>query len=270
MPNFDQAYGSGGISTSLSASAVGTTVSTDAAANTKGSWTTLKSALGFNAGLLYIRPHGVAGVDDFLFDIGCYKTSNIALIQNVPLKMVDTQRKSISHLSAVPMFVKSGYDIIARCQSAGGGNSINFSVQAAPICNGLPFPYQNSVTYGSDTSTSLPTAVDPGGTAGADGAWVTLATLTAPLRCFYLYTHLYSGTIANCEWSISLGLGSGPTEVWSDFAGVTGRLSVSVLPIYHGPYFVNWPTGTIIKVKCSCTINTLGSRILGMALIGLG
>lgn len=272
MSYFDQPFGSGALYSSHAVNTNGIAVEADESANTKGEWVTILSNLPFDTALVYLTIHSASDTGNYLLDLGFNDGSNsYALVNNISINMLDAQRRSIGQLAAIPIFIKKGNALVARIQDPGGSRIIYINATAIPTCFGLPYPFTKSITYGVNTGTSLPTAVDPGGTAGAYGAWVTLASSTTnPVKCFYVVTNLHSGTIVSSAWSLSLGLGDTPNNIWPDFTGCTGRASVSILPMFHGPYFVNWPAGIKIKMRTSCSTNSFGSRLLGVSLLTFG
>lgn len=154
---------------------VANTITSSATAHTKGAWTQLTAATGFDAtGLLL---HIGTGYNDtrYLIDIGVGAAGSETVI--VPNLLVGIP-SGICHSIFLPLSIPAGVRLAARSQDNFGSSTVwlSGSLFAGGFANGPAF---SSLTdYGTNTATSGGTTIDAGATVNTKGAFAQLVAAT--------------------------------------------------------------------------------------------
>jgi hypothetical protein len=151
------------------------TVTSSATANTKGSWTQLDAATGFEATSLVLTVNTQFGDTQYLLDIGVGGAgSEQVLIPNLHFAYANGTVAVLTF----PISVPAGSRISARVADNFGGSIIY--VSGVVLVGGFvdPPPFQSVVTYGADTTKSAGTLVDSGATVDTKGSWTQITAST--------------------------------------------------------------------------------------------
>lgn len=246
------------------------TITGAAAADTKGAWTELvaSSANTYVGLLIGIRWVSASNVP-YLLDIGIGGAgAEVVLVPDIGFDQGINTINVVEYLF-VPVNIASGTRIAARCQSTDGGSDVLYlSVYGV---KGTFQGYDTVEMNGADAGTTKLTSVDPGDTADTKGDWVELA---ASISGDYAYIGLISTSQdfvrTTCTWRVDIGVGADGEEVIiaADLAFAVHGNSDQPYPKLLGMIPLDIATGSRIAVRAECNINTVGDRLINLALIG--
>jgi hypothetical protein len=201
----------------VTASTTLTTVTAHATAHTKGSYTELLAATGFDTSGLMLRLGGApsaSGVDSStLLDIAVGAAgSEVVLVANIPLGGYISGDR---YAWVLPVRVPAATRIAARTQSAVTSQAI--TLQVVPFGGGFlgPEGYARATTYGSDTATSSAVQPTTAGTLHTKGAWTQVnASIVNPMRAL---TVCVAAPVTNSATTaaglLDIGVGASGSEI---------------------------------------------------------
>lgn len=250
------------------------TVATPVGTNTKGSWTTVVSSCAFDADGFYITIRNGA-VADFLVDIGIGSTGDAVdqtLVSNM-LCSSGTNGAAVWSVDAyIPLPVPGGSRIACRAQSTDASQSTVMTIRPVRGSYYRAIRCKRAVTYGSDTSDSGGTQVDPGGSAGTKGTYsqITAATenpIRQALLCFGSRNNGVFGT--SHIQLVDFAVGSSGAEVIAhgDMEMVGEGTADMYMPVWRN-VFVNIPAGSRLAARSSNTQTEATDRLWDIAVIG--
>lgn len=193
----------GGIESNLTTSVrLGTTITANASANTKGNYTTIIASTANIARGIWLIIDTAAAVSNFLFDIATGGAgSETDILSNIYFQRNGTPGSEGFYF---PGFnpIAAGTRIAARCQCATGNTAMSV---ATILENNLSWNVGNStwVTYGATTATSLGTTVTPGNV--AYGAWVSFGATSRDHRIWAWSNSGQSGNNADMILDLAYG-----------------------------------------------------------------
>jgi hypothetical protein len=258
-------------------SSIGITVSTNAAANTKGAtWTELIASTDYAANWLLVHlgnsSHFGASTGT-LVDIGVgASTAEQALVPNLLHGQTSSAQATIATY-LLPLRIPAATRLSARAQSVSGGTSVRVAATAISAGIGAPPGFGRVEAAGANTATSLGISIDCGGTAHTD----VVGELIASTGFAYRWLVLSIGTTsdvaiaASTSFLVDICVGAGGAEV----------------PIINDIYFqsasgTDMPTplttcfpvaiaaGSRLSARARCGVNTAGDRIISLAAYGVG
>lgn len=254
----------------------GATVTAAGSTNTKGSYTELVSATGFDSTMIEITVQVMtasATAPLYLLDIATGGAGSETVV--IPNLLVEKESASASSgvngaRYVLPLAVANGTRVAARCQSttAGAVMQVVITLWTAGGCPGIT----SFTNAGANTSTSGGVQIDPGGSANTKGAYAQLTASTTSVAQWVLIMYTLGGNSApsTARWYIdfatgaaasetvlipdsplSLGFGSG---VW--FASPRSRGFVTYVP-----------ASTRLAMRASCNITDATDRLIQAAVL---
>lgn len=268
----------------------GTTVTSSATANTKGSWTQLDAATSFEAQMLSLYVSAQFQDTLYLLDVGIGSAGNEQVI--IPNFLISGSTGVITEI-LFPVSVPAGSRIAVRCQDNFGSSGLY--VTGMLYCGGWVAnpPFQTVTAYGVSTAASTGTAVDAGATANTKGSWTQLvASTTTALRALVVSAiRTAPGTGVSSDYSqlTDIGIGGSGSEqilipnlryqVSTQTGGVvtpytpgSGTLSgfSTVFPRVIQPIPCDIPAGSRIAIRQQSTTTNTNDRKATYAVYGLG
>jgi hypothetical protein len=249
--------------------ATSTTVTSNASANTKGSYTEIIASADFTANGVWIEfPAILLANRTFLVDIATGAAASESVV--IPNLMVETNNNNSIHghyAVFFPLAVASGARVAARCQDSTGSGTISVAitlVAAGDVPGCAAF-----TAYGVNTATSLGTSVDPGGTINTKGAY---SEITSSLSAIAQYAVLlFSGggntAVQSFQWAVDLATGAAASEVVlvPDLRTSASNSASAIQPKYYGfPIYI--AASTRVAVRASCNGNDATDRLIQCAL----
>jgi hypothetical protein len=259
------------------ATSLGTTITTSATNNTKGSWTEVSAA----------APNSVVGfwlcvyfpsVTRFMFDVA-YGASNIVIADNLWSKTVTGGG---GHKFWIPVSVPAGepVQVRAQCYRTTGAGTCDVSIMWKCGTMVSTTPFGHAETYGAVTASTNGTTIDPGASANTKGAYVELAASTArdirsALLCFGHGGSTVAGVdyltaTGNIPWLVDVAIGGAGSEAiripdipvlvpyWSD------HHSSPVI----GPFDLFIPAGSRLSARAQCSSVDAAFRTVGLVIVG--
>lgn len=253
-------------------SSLGTTVTSGAGSNTKGSWVEIIAATTYVAdGLLIIMSLGTAGVNH-LVDIGIGAVGSEQVI--IPNLLVAPWQTNICIAYPIPTGIPAGTRIAARSQSgASGGQTIYVTISL--VSQGfLPSaPLHRVTAYGAATADSGGTSVDPGGVANTKNSYSQINGVTTnPIRALLVAIGGANNSArATCYWLVDVAIGAAASEqiIIPDLALGAHLTGDNVLPGVLGPFFIDIPAGVRLAARAQCNIIDATDRLFDIVLYGI-
>lgn len=266
--------------TVTSGASSGTTVTASASTNTLGSWTQIVASTAIDACFIIVSVDGSPSTGQGnAVDIGIGAGgSEQVLISAIQVMGNGTLLPGNLSQLAFPCQIPAGTRIAARVQSTVGSSAV--AVQVILIDGAFTQWEGGSIvdTYGNVTSTSVGTAVDPGGTIGTKGSYAQLTASTSyDLMGFMLcFDHqaFSNGQHGPDNWLIDIAIGASGSEVviypnlpmtMNCQSGEPNALS----PVATEFIPITIAAGTRIAARCMAGTATASYRIVGVTLYGV-
>jgi hypothetical protein len=248
------------------------TVASAAAAGTKGAWVQLIASTSFDCDYLMVFVGWGSSTRVSLIDIGIGGAgSEVAIASDLPYEQSGSVAPSV-YCFIVPTPIKSGTRISARANISGSVTK-QVGMWVIPVAGGYVHPNDMGklTTYGV-ASTPTMTSLDPGATINTKGAYSQLvASTSTDIRALQLVC-AKSGTGAASDWRVDVAIGAGGSEqiIIPDYYCTTNATAGQIpVPPVSPVIPVSIPVGTRIAARCSNSINTAGSRLLDVAIVGM-
>lgn len=250
-----------------------TQLATSGTANTKGSWAELVASTPFDASSIIIHFSDFHNNNEFLVDVGIGASSSEKVIVPNVYRAVPSNVHDRGSL-LIPIPIPSGTRISARAQRAIVGSLSQYcgvSLIGASFSSMQPFA--RVLDYGSDTTNTAGTQIDPGGTSNTKGAWTEIvASNTNPMRglFFALGVPNISAAFGNFLIDISVGASSSEKIIIEDYPFHTNssgamqsaeRISVFIP--------VDIPSGTRLSVRAQSSITDATDRLFDIVIYGV-
>ena len=252
-----------------------TTLTSNAAANTKGSWVELSATTTYDTAQIIVW-FKRQGTQNFLIDIGIGAAgSEVVLVPNLHIASVlGITTPNLCFSYSCPIAVPKGVRLAARCQDGAGSLTIQIGVTliaASPFNRG----YQRAETIGTVNSI-LGANIDAGATANTKGSWGQISAATS-FDYKALIPVVYSQSNAPAsdqDGLVDIGIGAAASEVVVlpnlpfSAESVAGNRSATALPL-TGIYI---PSGSRVAARAQCSTNddTNSLRRARVGLIGFG
>ena len=214
---------------------------------------------------------GVAS-QDVLVDIGVGAAASEQVIVENILTSIGSGFASAQTDVFVPVAVKAGQRLAARCQSSDANGGIEMGVQ---LCAGDFFSQLGlgrATTYGAVTADSGGTSVDPGGTAHTKGAWSQItASLTNPIRYMLICIGGQNNAVMSSSLNfLDIGVGAaGSEQVIVDDVYL---ISESGPDLYQPGVIgraVSVAAGQRLAARKQCSITDATDRLNDVVIIGI-
>lgn len=254
-------------SAAVTASSIGITVTASGSANTKGSYTELISSTSEETywHTFLIKAPAAAADDGFLVDIAVgAAASESVIVANIPFfanlgGQIDVK---------FPYTIASGTRISVRCQSPGGGNTIEVMSYHSND-SGLGTSTVNE-TLGAVTASSRGTTIDPGATDNTKGGYTQLIASTA---AEYNYLLIFLGNNnnnaqSNQSYLVDIAVGATPTVAIENILFTSGAAELSSIStsVYH-----TIASGTAVEAQCQSSAgNAAGATDRNMDITVIG
>jgi hypothetical protein len=254
------------------AGSVGTTLTAAGSANTKGSYSQLvASTPGDAIGFLVTLVNPSNGINGFLVDIAIGGAgSEIVLIPNIPFGISNSASAFGAMSLFVPCAIPAGSRVSARCQCSAASGTVTAQVTLLDgnFCE-LP-PCAAPQNYGTSTSTSFGTQIDPGATANTKGSWAQIvASTTYDIAALQMiFDHQGVLTVSNILVDIGVG-GAGSEQTLIPNIPFSSN-SGGVMIFNPAPSILRTkiPAGSRIAARAQNIKTTSASRKFGLTLLG--
>lgn len=254
----------------VTATTVGTTVTSGAASDTKNTtYAELTSATTIAANGVELFISKASLPDNFLIDIAIGAASaEQVIIPNIGW----SQARSANSTSSIyfPIRIPVGVRLSATCQDTAGANTIQVSARlhSSTRLGGL----RRVVSYGASGSTG--TTIDPGGSANTLGSWVQLTAATTAPHCGLIFAWLsnVNSAMTAANWMVNVAIGAGGAE-----QTIIPNIMISAESTYDGftqmysPFIpICIPLGSRIAMQAQCTTTDATDRLLRTIIYGVG
>ena len=256
----------------LTASTRLTDVAGDASANVKGSWVELIASTSNDNEWITVTL-GLSSTSytkiGCLVDIGVgAASSESVVISNIAF--VTPGDGSLGPYSlTLPLTIPSGSRVSARTQCSAGSRDLGVGVH---LGTEAAFGTSSSnITLGADTSASVGTVVDPGGSANTKGAWSQLVASTSAdidylVVCIGTVANPTVGVDASFLVDIATGAASSESVIIPNISFGTDNLEVNSQR--HIVFLQNIPSGTRVAARSQSTETDATDRLLDVSIIG--
>lgn len=240
--------------------------------NVKGAYTQVTAATAFASSRLYVWLLSTgAGNSTILVDIATGAAGSETVVVSNLFCYADSEF-IVGAWTPIDVDIPAGTRIAVRLQST--ANAMTLGIQIAQDSRAIG-SLANPVTYGTVTSTSRGTQIDPGGTINTKGAYVqltasTTARIDALLLCVTFDPTLTNALAAFSSWHVDVATGAAGSEVvvLPDLFIVGNTFTDNVRPnLLRLPIAI--PSGTRLAVRCDCSRNVAAERDLRVTLIGM-
>lgn len=251
----------------------GVVCTSNASANTKGTWVTSTSYKPtFSWNLLKINVYN-RSASDHVFDIGIDDGSGNRYVICPDLRVPGlrgARMASVQYL--LPLHVPVGKQLAFRCADATGGLAVCMTIGG--YSNGIygAQGYSRMVSLYTPSS-SRGVDVDPGATAHTKGSWTQLTASSSDRIVGLLFAVGLANDIAraaNARGVIDIGIGAGGSErvLFADNLIVSETVGDAWYPILHGPFPCDVPAGTRFAARFQNEVNTASDRLCDIAVWG--
>lgn len=245
-------------------------VTSNASANTKGSWTVQSSSTPYAAQALLVSAAPATSNLNYLLDIG---VGGAGSEQIIFADFLISGQSRTSHWLWVPVSVPASSRLAVRCAAGTGSNDLRVAchlIAAGPWSR----PHIGKVVaFGANSGTSGGTQINPGGSANTYGSYVQLTGSTSHDVCA-IAVSTGGGTNtspANTSFQICVSVGASSSEVEI----INGhRFPSSGTADYYGPHNTNWvpcqiPAGSRVAVKAKSGTTDATDRLFDIVVYGL-
>jgi len=249
-----------------SAISAGTILTANASTNTKGSYAQITASTTYDICGLYVsigqaNTAGAAYSVDLAVGAG---GSEVIIIADISYQQGSTNIAPLFF----PIGIPAGSRIAARCQSTTTVATIKCQVIGMDG-NFLQPHLGNCATYGFNSSTTLGTLIDPGGTTNTKGSYAQITASTTYDINAVSFSFDSQSTSANGAIAFDLAVGAAASEVV-----VIPNMLMNIgtnrpLPPQLGPFAVEIPAGSRLAIRASSTNNTAGTRKFGATVYGI-
>jgi hypothetical protein len=245
------------------------TLTSAAATNSKGAWSTLLSGLSAPAAWVCVgTPHNLfAGFHGFLLDLAVGESGSETIV--APNLMIGYRGW---RGTAFPLHIPAGATLRGRvsCQSSSQTTTVQIGAYLAEPDSGLSVPGRIT-PYGPTAFSTGGVDVTPSGTANVKGSWAQLtASTTSPIHALMVLTQGTTNNQSVIDYRIDIGVGGSGSEtvIIPDHSVMidSAELAWPYTPEFY-PLSLSIPAGVRLAARCSSKSNTLTTPI-GVGLYG--
>ncbi len=256
-------------SSTITSGTYGVTVTASGSTNTKGSWVQMHAGVPYDVSGVYVQIVSCSAAVGYSLDVGIGAGGSETV--RIPDVVWASSRANYGGpYLYFPVSIPKGSRVACRMQSTGASATaiVSLLFVAAGFANGPSF--SRVTAYGVQTSgTSIPTTIDPGGSANTKGSWVQLVAACNRIRALNMHVSLSNAATASTLWTIDVGIGATPQIVLPDLALRCELTYDEVTQQAHGPFPISIPAGVALKVRCKSSITDATDRLIRVALYGV-
>jgi hypothetical protein len=248
----------------VTASSLGTTITADGSADTKGSYGELSAATSRdNDGFVLFMGTANDGAD-YLTDIatGAAASETVVLANVAFSHAADIRRIAVV---SCPLAIATGTRVAAATQSSVGGAVIRLVLGLWQLGSVLLGGCTNIDTYGAETSDTGGVAVDPGASTNTKGDYAEITSSTgAATEQVAVQTGNRENTVrSTASWLMDLATGAAMSEtvVWANFPLGSSTIADVVSPVVTPFVPLVIATSTRIAARAQCSINDATDRL---------
>lgn len=253
---------------SNAADSAAVTITSNAAANTKGPYGQLIASTAFNTTRIFLS-YKTSFTDPFLFDVAV----GAAASEQVVIANIQGVARDQGVYASLPLYVPAGSRISARCQDAGGIRAMEIGAVLSGEGFEMQAPLSRVTTYGANTADSGGTSIDPGGVAHTKGAYSQLsASITSRIRQLYLaFGEQDDLARATSDWLLDIAVGAAASEeifvpdIYLHLASQLDTFGYGMM----GPFPVNIPKGSRLAARSQCSGIDASDRLFDLIAYGV-
>lgn len=274
MPDFSQYAGAiieeAG---SDSANSQGTTITANASANTKGSYTQLIASTSHDITGIMVNGGDVSNSSvDILLDVAVGAVSSEQVILSNLYFSSGTGSVSYNDPYVFPIFIPAGSRIAVRSQSSTGSEPITINVHLFSHGIKAISPLSIVTTIGDDTSDSGGTSIDSGGSANTKGSYTELITSTSHdiYKLVVCIGNQANTQRASYTWLVDIAIGAAASEqiVIPDLQLFCSSSADTIFPrTFQFDCFI--PAGSRIAARSQCSGTNVTDRLVDIILYGV-
>ncbi len=258
----------------------GTTVNSNALANTLGAWTQLIASTASDCVFLNVGAGGFvfAGSDGAL-DIGVGAAGSEQVIAGQLHVSMKDAAGDAQTTYPLPLAIPAGTRIAARCQVTHANDGLYINLQAFDGAFTNFDGYSGIDSFGFVSATTIGTQVDPGAVLNTKGAYTQLVASTAKdYAGFFFAFDLLNQQTGNATdiyaLLVDFAIGAAGSEkiIIPDFPIRKIYLSAPYLVVEPGVTPIFWvpvPSGTKISARCQADNATSPNRLIGITGYGI-
>lgn len=239
----------------VTATSLGTTITSNGAANTKGNYAQLIAATANDAdGFIVEFTRSNVANQSFLVDLATGGAgAEVVLVANMMMRA--DELGNVGYSFYVPKAIAAGTRLAMRCQDSNGGSSIIGEVLL--VRGGLAerLTCATVATYGAETGDSTGTGVDPNDTANTKGTWAQITAATSSeIDAIAVIAGCSSAPAGNLDLLYDIGTGAAAAEtvVVANLALQYRASQKNVSPVAFSPLPLSIPAGTRIAMRAQC------------------
>lgn len=253
---------------------VGLTLTANASANTKGSYSEFVSSTPFAANQMYLFVWNTDNaVRQFLFDIATGGVgAETDILPNLSADGTSTTSSiyGFGLYGPFPVAIPAGTRISGRCQCSTGSETMN--VQIVLVAAGDTPGVSSAVNYGAETANSGGTQLDPGGSANTKGAYTELTSSTSAVaQWVMLIFTIGHSSVSSVFWLVDLATGAGGAEtpliIDIPVASVANAGAQPSMQPRTYAFLTYIPASTRLAARCSCSTATATVRLLDVVVL---
>lgn len=251
----------------LSTTCAGTAITGHATPGTDGAWTQLIASTARQYDALLVAIHYGGGVGgNLLAEFGQGAASSEQTLMTFHSSARASNQRAGWLQCFLPLAIPGSARIAARVRRSATASAVTraFLIGLQQPSRYLP-PFHRLTDYGVDLGNARGTTVDPGGTAGTQGAKTSIAASTAQaIHLLYVQAHKQTeaAVAANAAGTIQFFLGNTANALTPEFPSwylnATDDHFISGDPV--GPFFVNQPAGIDLRAAARNQNATAGER----------
>lgn len=256
------------------ASSRGTSITANAAANTKGSYTQLIASTSHDDVGIYVMIDDLAAGIDYLIDVAIGGAGSEQII--LPDLYAGGGTGSIAYGTQYwfPVHVPAGSRLSARCQASTGASVVRVSLLLASPGFMPPAPLSRVVALGANAADSGGTSIDPGGVANTKGSYTQIvASTTIDICGIILALGNQLNTVRSSQsWLIDVAIGAAAAEqiVFSNIAANCSTSPDIVVPQTTVFLPICIPSGTRLAVRAQSDGIDATDRLFDAIIYGVG
>lgn len=244
----------------------------DGSANTKpASYTELISSINGDCTGLFINIVDANTTYSFLLDIAIGAVnSEVIIIPDIACYFAANSSRNLGMSCFFPIHIPSGTRISGRVASSTASKVLAIQCLAA-ISHGYSQKLSGVYTMGATIADTGGTSIDPGGSAGVKGGWVTLSAST-PFHFRMLgiaFVNPLNTARSSCYWYVDVGIGASPQVIIPDLYLASSATTDNLAPTIISPILLNIPKGSQLSVRASCDITDATDRLFDVVLYGV-
>jgi len=254
------------------AGGTGTSFTSNASANTKGSYAQLIAATAFDASMMMLMFSRADGGIDYLVDVAIGASGSEVIILSNVLVSGGTGQQYYGSQFFFPVNIPAGTRLAIRSQSTTGTIGLRADIMLFQGGFGTPETQGFVTTYGANTADSGGVQVDPGGTTNTKGSYSEITSSTTyPIRFLSIVIGNQLNTVRSTQlflMDVAIGASGSEVIILPDLL-INANVSPDVLcPQVYTNLPVQIPAGTRIAVRAASNGNDATDRLFDVVMYG--